>query len=63
MTIAGQSREYTRVTDVGNRFTTGFCPECGGTVWCRGELKPGVIGVPVGALGDPAFPAPMRSVL
>ena len=46
----------------GNEFTTGFCPECGSSVWLQGPLKPGVIGITVGAIADPDFPAPVRSV-
>ena len=60
--ITGTSSEFARTTDVGNRFTTGFCPNCGTTVWCRGEAKPGVIGIPVGTFADPNFPGPVRSV-
>jgi len=62
ITITGTSSEFTRTTEVGNLFTTGFCPQCGATVWCRGEAKPGVIGIPVGSIADADFPPPVRSV-
>jgi len=62
VTLAGEAVEYTREADSGQRFTTAFCPRCGTTVWCRAELKPGVVGIPVGAFADPDFPAPVRSV-
>lgn len=62
VTLTGRSQRYTRVADSGNDFTTGFCPECGSSVWLEGPLKPGVIGITVGAIADPAFPAPVRSV-
>ena len=62
VTLAGTSKRYTRIADSGNAFTTGFCPECGSSVWLEGPLKPGVIGITVGAIADPDFPAPVRSV-
>lgn len=60
--IAGPAREFTRPTDAGNTFTTGFCPDCGGTVYARASRMPEIIGVTVGAIADPAFPRPLRSV-
>jgi hypothetical protein len=60
--ITGTSSEYTRTTDVGNRFTTGFCPQCGTSVWCKGDAKTGVTGITVGSIANPDFPAPVRSV-
>lgn len=60
--IAGPAREFTRPTDCGHTFTTGFCPVCGGTVYARASRKPGIVGVTVGAMADPAFPRPLRSV-
>ncbi|WP_416366092.1 GFA family protein [Sphingomonas aerolata] len=41
---------------------TVFCPECGSTVYARTAKRPSMIGVAVGAIADPAFPAPVRSV-
>src|SRR5690554_6708218 len=29
----GEAREYTRLTDEANAFTSGFCPTCGSTVY------------------------------
>lgn len=60
--VAGEAREYTRPTDEGNAFTTGFCPACGSTVYARASKYPGIVGITVGALADPAFPPPLRSV-
>lgn len=60
--IAGVAHEYARAGTSGAVFVNGFCPSCGATVWCRTELKPDTIGMPVGAFADPAFPAPVRSV-
>ncbi|MEO0033107.1 MAG: hypothetical protein RIS94_2865 [Pseudomonadota bacterium] len=62
VSITGEAREYTRATDSGSTFTNAFCPTCGTTVFCRAGIKPAVIGIPVGTLADPAYPAPVRSV-
>jgi hypothetical protein len=62
VTVSGSPREFTRPTDAGNSFTTGFCPECGSTVYAKASRMPEITGVPVGALADPSFPMPIRSV-
>ena len=62
VTVAGEAREYARPTDSGNTFTTGFCPSCGSTVYAKASGFPGITGVTVGTIADPAFPAPARSV-
>lgn len=59
--IAGESREYLRISDDGDeerRFH--FCPECGATVYYFTD--PRQVAIPVGALADPDFPAPTVSV-
>jgi hypothetical protein len=60
--IAGRVQEFTRATDSGNAFTTGFCPSCGSTVYARTSRMPEIVGVTVGTIADPAFPRPLRSV-
>ena len=60
--LSGNAQEYTRITDAGNRFTNGFCPQCGSTVWCRMEGKPDYIGITIGAIAEPDYPPPVRSV-
>ena len=60
--IAGEAREHARPTDSGNTYTTGFCPTCGSTLYGRASRFPEIVGVTVGTIGDPAFPAPVRSV-
>jgi hypothetical protein len=62
VSFAGEAREYSRPTDSGNTFTTGFCPACGSTLYGKASGFPGIVGVTVGTIGDPAFPAPARSV-
>ena len=60
--VSGEASEFTRPCDSGNTFTTGFCPRCGSTVYARASQYPGIVGVTVGTIADPAFPAPIRSV-
>ena len=60
--IAGEAREFTRAADMGNSFTSGFCPTCGSTLYCVAGKYPGIIGITLGTIADPAFPAPLRSV-
>ena len=62
VTITGEAREFSRPTDQGNAYTTGFCPHCGSTLWGRASRYPGITGIALGTLADPAFPAPQRSV-
>ena len=60
--ISGRSTEFKRVADSGKSVTSRFCPVCGSTVYWEAELFPGLIAVAVGALADPAFPAPKHAV-
>jgi hypothetical protein len=62
LTIAGEVKRFERPTDEGNIFESFFCPECGSNVYARSGKHPAMIGVAVGAIADPAFPAPIRSV-
>jgi hypothetical protein len=62
LAINGEATRFERPTDGGNVFETFFCPTCGSTVYARAGKHPAQIGVAVGAIADPAFPAPVRSV-
>lgn len=62
VTIAGQSTQYVRVADSGNKAMFHFCPSCGATVYYELGQFPDVIAVPVGAFADPSFPGPKFSV-
>ncbi len=62
VTIAGEAARYDRPTDAGGVFESYFCGVCGSTVYVRAAKHPTLIGVAVGAVADPAFPAPVRSV-
>lgn len=60
--ILGAAREFARVADSGRTVRMYFCPTCGSTVYWKPDAEPTLIGVAVGALADPAFPAPTLSV-
>ncbi|WP_313706621.1 GFA family protein [Massilia sp.] len=62
VTIAGQSKRYTRVGDEGTRATFHFCPQCGATVYYEAEGQEEWLAIPVGAFADPGFPSPTVSV-
>jgi hypothetical protein len=62
VTIEGRAREWVRVGDEGNRVTFRFCPDCGATVYYTFDVEPDLVGVPVGAFADSAFPPPTYSV-
>lgn len=62
VTIKGDSRAYTRMSDAGNPFTTHFCPTCGTSLYWIAGNKPDAVGVAVGGFADPKFPPPARSV-
>jgi hypothetical protein len=62
ITLAGDAHHYSRTADSGNLFTQHFCPICGTTLWCVSSAKPDAIGIPVGTIADPDYPAPARSV-
>jgi hypothetical protein len=62
VTIMGEAKRYARPTDAGHSFETFFCTECGSTVYARAATHPALIGIAVGAIADPDFQAPTRSV-
>ncbi len=62
VTISGTATRFSRAADSGAMVHGYFCPNCGSTVYWNAEKLPGMIGVAVGAMADPNFPAPARSV-
>jgi hypothetical protein len=60
--ISGTAKEFTRDAGSGGKVNSYFCPNCGSTIYWRAGILPSMIGVAVGALADPEFPAPVRSV-
>jgi len=62
VTISGTATKFSRAADSGAMVHGYFCPNCGSTVYWRADRMPGMIGVAVGAMADPNFPAPVRSI-
>jgi len=60
--VSGNTREWVRVADSGNRVTYSFCPECGSTAHYRIDAQPGIVAVPLGNLAESGAFAPRFSV-
>jgi hypothetical protein len=58
----GKRKIFIREGQAGRHLRFSFCPTCGGTVLWELDLRPDHLGIAVGALNDPSFPAPTRSV-
>src|SRR5258705_8682366 len=52
--VFGHFTEYTRTSDLGEKRTFNFCPECGVTVFYTTEDAADVVAVPIGAFADPS---------
>jgi hypothetical protein len=62
VTISGTSKEFTHAAASGGKIHNYFCPQCGSTVYWKLSNFPALIGVAVGAMANPKYPAPIRSV-
>jgi hypothetical protein len=60
--ISGTPKEFTRDAASGRKVHSYFCQNCGSTVYWKADGLPSMIGVAVGAIADPKYPAPVRSV-
>ena len=60
--VSGSAHAFKRTSDAGHTFTSHFCPTCGTSLYWESGKNPGMIGIAVGALADPRFPRPLRSV-
>lgn len=60
--ISGAATEFVRVAESGRKVRMHFCPSCGSTVYWKADAAPTMLGVAVGALANPDFPAPTLSV-
>jgi hypothetical protein len=60
--ISGEATRFERPADSGGSFETFFCPRCGSTVYAKASKHPAMTGVAVGAIADPQFQPPARSV-
>lgn len=62
MTVSGETREFAREGESGGTVRNRFCPECGSTVYWTADALPGLVGVAVGAFGEPGYTPPSRSI-
>jgi hypothetical protein len=62
ITISGSPKEYVRTAASGGKVRSYFCSDCGSTVYWKADNLPAMIGVAVGVIADPNFPAPVKSV-
>jgi hypothetical protein len=60
--ISGAATEFVHIGDSGRSVRTYFCPTCGSTLYWKPDALPSMIGVAVGALAAPDFPAPGLSI-
>jgi hypothetical protein len=62
VTTSGTPKEFVRAAASGGKVRSYFCPDCGSTVYWKADKLPGMIGVAVGTIADPKYPAPARSI-
>jgi hypothetical protein len=62
VTISGTPKEFVREAASGGKVRTYFCPSCGSTVYWKADNLPGLIGVAVGTMAEPKYPAPAKSI-
>lgn len=60
--ISGTPKEFARDAASGGKVRNYFCPACGSTVYWKADRLPSLIGVAVGAVADPNYPPPVRSI-
>ncbi len=60
--VNGISKQFSRPTELGERFDHFFCPDCGTTVFMRGKKNPDMTGIPIGLIDDQHAMQPVRSV-
>jgi hypothetical protein len=60
--ILGVATEFVHIGDSGRKVRCYFCPTCGSTIYWKSDVLSSMIGVAVGALADPDFPAPVISI-
>ena len=60
--VSGTPKEFVREAASGGTVRTYFCPNCGSSIYWKADNLPSLIGVALGALADPTYPAPFRSV-
>ncbi|MDQ4086542.1 MAG: GFA family protein [Pseudomonadota bacterium] len=56
--VIGDHASYTRTSEEGFWVRHHFCPTCATRMFYAIERRPGMISIPAGVFGDPAFEAP-----
>ena len=62
VTVSGTAKQFTRAGASGGKVHGHFCPDCGSTVYWKADILQALIGVAVGAMADPSYPPPARSI-
>ncbi len=62
VTVSGTPRTFIRRGTSGGKVHSHFCPDCGSTLYWQADALPAMVGVAVGVLADPSWPAHGRSV-
>ena len=62
VTVTGESKSWTRISDNGGRAHFHFCPTCGSTMFYEIGMLPGVVAIPMGAFAGTVLPTPGFSV-
>jgi hypothetical protein len=60
--VTGPAKTYSRSGQSGALLTFSFCPRCGSNVFWSSSAHPQRLGVAVGSIADPDFPAPKTSL-
>lgn len=60
--LAGEAREWQRLSDDGNLGRQYFCPTCGTTVYWSADVRPGQLYVALGGVGTQDIPPPTFEV-
>jgi hypothetical protein len=62
ITIEGETRDYSSVSDSGNKMHRRFCPTCGTTLFSEAEVRPHLIFVRAGTLDDREIAKPSATI-
>jgi hypothetical protein len=60
--ISGQTSEFVRTADSGNKIRQRFCPMCGSPLFANSSARSDVTAVRAGALDDPSSVRPTMNI-
>lgn len=58
ISIQGETKKYTVISDAKTEVTRSFCPECGSQLFTHGETVPGLMFIKAASLDDPSWVTP-----